>query len=450
MIPAVTRAFKRLLDPKLLGQLVLVGAMTVGVKAVAFLKELVVAHRFGTSDEVDAFLVAVMVPTMIAFIVGDAFRDAVVPAYTKLRINEDPEAPRLMANVLWICAVVVAVLTVVTLLLRAPLVELLTSNFSSEKQGRSEWFLILLFPFAICFACGSVLKGFLQANQRFGVSSVAAAAVPAFTILVLLLTPGPVSGVHLAISAGLGTIVMIAILVWNSTRVVDQRLLGRPSWDGPTRCVIRRTFPLLAGGAILEGCYFVDTMMATALPPGSVATLTYGERICTIVLAIGGTAAGQVLFPHVSELVAKESWKQLWKVVLRFSSLIVILTLPFVVLFWFAAEPIVRLLLERGEFVPEDTERVAAVLRFASFQIPGYILAVLGSRVVVALGSNRFLLSTTVFTLALNIVLNLLFIQWFGLKGIALSTAVVTFSSAVLLYIYSAIQIKRRRAGSSQ
>lgn len=420
--------------------------MTVGVKGVAFLKELFVAHRFGTSDEVDAFLLAVMIPTIVAFIVGDAFRDAVIPAYAKLRVREDANATRLITNVLWICAAVVLVVTLATLLFRGALIDLLARNFSPEKQVRSASFLKLLFPFAICFALASVFRGYLQAHRQFAWSSLAPAAVPACTILVLLLVPGPADGVLLAVGASLGTIVMMALLYWNSRRIPDQRLWRPPGWDAQTRSVIRHAVPLLASGAVLEGCFFIDTMMATALAPGSVAALSYGERICAIVLAIAGTAAGQVLFPHVSELVAREAWKPLARVVLRFSALIVIATLPFVLLFWFAAEPIVRLLLERGEFTAADTVRVADVLRFASFQIPGYILAVLGSRVVIALGASKFLMLTTVFSLGLNVVLNLLFISWFGLKGIALSSAVVTFCSAIILYLYAAIRIRRLSA----
>jgi putative peptidoglycan lipid II flippase len=338
---------------------------------------------------------------------------------------------------------VVIVISIGTLVFGSALIELLTSNFSPEKRARSEEFLRLLFPFAICFGVAAVLRGYLQVHGRFALSSIIPAAVPACTIVLLTLTPGTPDGILLPISASVGAILLVAILCWDTRKVPGESLLRRPGRDTQTRAVVRNTFPLLAGGLVMEGCFFVDMMMATSLAPGSVATLSYGERICTIVLAIAGTAAGQVLFPHVSELVAQQAWKPLRRVLVRFSALILALALPFVLLFWIAAEPIVHVLFERGEFTAGDTQRVAEVLRFASFQIPGYILVVLSSRVIMALRANNFLLLTTVFGLALNVVLNLLFMRWFGLKGIALSTGVVTLTSAVALYLFFAIRIRR-------
>ena len=58
-------------------------------------------------------------------------------------------------------------------------------------------------------------------------------------------------------------------------------------------------------------------MMAASLPAGSVATLSYGERICNLVQVIAATAMGQVLFPHVSRLVAEKQWGSLGRVVTR-------------------------------------------------------------------------------------------------------------------------------------
>ena len=107
-------------------------------------------------------------------------------------------------------------------------------------------------------------------------------------------------------------------------------------------------------------------------------------------------------------------------------------------------------MLERGNFTSTDTQRVAAVLRFYSLEIPFYIIAVLASRVVVALRASNFMLLTTVVNLTANILLNYLFIQFFGVKGIALSTAVVYFLSALMLYAYILAAVRKRQSESAR
>jgi len=59
---------------------------------------------------------------------------------------------------------------------------------------------------------------------------------------------------------------------------------------------------------------------------------------------------------------------------------------------------------------------------FYLIQTPFYLLAILVVRLISAFNANHILFQATVINLAANIGLNLLFISWFGLPGIALST----------------------------
>lgn len=434
---------KRFIDPSLLFKVFVVGSMTVGVKLVAFAKELVVAHRFGTSDEVDAFLIALLIPTLLAFIVGDAFRDALIPAYSERRLQSERAGERLVSNLLWMSLAALLLLSVGVLLFSRPLIELIASNFGPEKLGRTRELLFLVIPFAAAFGLSRVLQGVLQANDRFSLSSAAPVAIPATIIAVLLFTPGIKNAALLAIGNVVGAILLVVVLILSANRNAARPLLQRPGCDSATRTALRHTAPLLAGALLYEGCYFVDTLMAASLPAGSVAVLGYGERICKFALTVGGTTAGFVLFPHISDLAAREEWVELKQVSKRFCVLLLTASLPMVGLFWYAAEPIVRLLLERGEFTSDDTRRVAAVLQFAGFQVPGYILTIMASKMVLALKGGRFLLLSTIFTLGLNVVLNLAFIPSFGVKGIALSTAVVSLTSAIVLFLYFRYRVRQ-------
>jgi len=446
MTTDVLQPLKQFIDPSLLLRVGIVGSMTVGVKVIAFVKELVVARQFGTSDEIDAFLIALLIPTFIAFVAGDAFRDSAIPAHAELRARSEARAANLIRNTVWICGGVLLAASLITLACSQWLIELIARNFSPEKTARSRELLWLALPFGIAFGIARVLQGYLQANGRFAISSAAPVAIPATIIVLLFLAPDRQSADILAISTSLGAILFAMILVFAARRNRKVRVGGRLRWDQETRSVIRHAIPLLGGAVVLEGCFFIDTLMASSLAPGSVAVLSYGERICMIVMSIVGTAAGFALFPHVSDLAAQREWRPLARVTLRFSSLILAVSLPFVGFFWFLAEPVVRLLLERGEFTAADTARVADVLHFAGLQIPGHILAVLAAKVIMALRANRFLFLTTLLSLALNVGLNLLFIQIYGVKGIALSTAIVSAFSAALLFGYFALRIRRLSA----
>ena len=59
--------------------------MTVLVKVASVGKELVVAWRFGTGDELDAFFIAWLVPSLLIVVLADSFNGALIPVFVRLR-----------------------------------------------------------------------------------------------------------------------------------------------------------------------------------------------------------------------------------------------------------------------------------------------------------------------------------------------------------------------------
>lgn len=62
------------------------------VKLAAILKEMIVAWRFGTSDDLDAFTVALIVPFSLVSIVAASFQSAFIPVYVRVQELEGNEA----------------------------------------------------------------------------------------------------------------------------------------------------------------------------------------------------------------------------------------------------------------------------------------------------------------------------------------------------------------------
>ena len=443
MIAAFPKSVQRLLGSKLLSGAVVVAAMTLGVKGIAFIKELFVAHRFGTSDHVDAFVVAMLIPAVVSLAVGSAFRDAFLPVYSESKLKSDSNSNpnRLLSNTVWSCGALLIAISFLTVLFSGPLTGFMGKGFSPEKQELCGQLLEWVAIYTFCVGLGSVLKGYLQAHEQFALSAIAPVMIPGCTILVLLLMPGNPTGMWLALGTGVGSVVMFAILWIGSRRAHQGGLLERPGWDDATRSVLRNIAPLLVGAGVIEMYLVVDTMMVAVLPAGSVAILTYGERICGVFNLVG-IAVVQALFPHISDLVAKKSWKSLVSMLRQSSAMIVVCSLPVVLACWFLAVPIVRFVFERGVFTPEDTVAVAEVLKVAGLQVPGAVLLALAARAVMALRANHIVLIAAVIGLAVNVGLNVLFIRWYGVKGVALSTAMVNVFSASLLFAYATLRLR--------
>jgi len=441
MFSRIAKLFQGSAQAKLLSGAALAGILTMGVKGVGFLKELFVAYRFGTSDELDAYLVALLVPSLVAVALGGALRDGLIPGYSRERRRSEAAADGLVSNVLWVGAGALLGVALLLLLFDGPLMRMLASGFPPEKQERCARLLILLLPYVVFLGIATVLKGYLQANGRFVLSSAAPALLPVGTIVLLVALSGAPNGAWLSLGSGLGSLAVLAVLYAAACRLRNRSLLRKPGWGSPTRTVLWASLPLLAGTAVMEGFYFIDITMAAFLPAGSVATLSYGERICQV-FSVAGFAMVQALFPHISDLAAAEDWTHFRRKVKRYVLLLAAGCLPLVLVLWFGSGFLVKILFERGEFDAEDTAQVSAVVRFAALQIPGYVLGALASRTVMALGANRFVLFTALAGLVANVFFNYWFMGIFGVPGIALSTAMVNAFMGGLLFLVAVRRVR--------
>ena len=76
------------------GAAVVVGFMTVAVRGTGMLKELLVAWRFGRSDDLEAFLLAFVAPSLAVAVIGGSFGPALIPTFVRVRDTRGSAAAR--------------------------------------------------------------------------------------------------------------------------------------------------------------------------------------------------------------------------------------------------------------------------------------------------------------------------------------------------------------------
>ena len=88
---------------KIFGAAVKVGLLTGLVRVAAVVKELVVAWKFGTGDTLDAFLIALLVPSFIINVVAGSFNAALIPTYIQVREQEGTKAAQRLFSGATVC-----------------------------------------------------------------------------------------------------------------------------------------------------------------------------------------------------------------------------------------------------------------------------------------------------------------------------------------------------------
>ena len=422
-----------------------VGGMTAAVHAVTAAKDIIVAYRFGTTDLLDAFLIAALLPTSAVSIVAGSFASAFIPTYISLQLREGREAADQLFQSLmtWVLMLLIGLVSVLALM--APeIVSFLGSGFSQAKLAVTHSLLRMLLPFLLLKGLVVVWTAVLNAGHRFFIAAGIPILTPAMTVA-LLLVMGDRWGIH-ALVAGMvgGAFVETVVLVWHLRRL---RIPATPHWRGWSPAiaqVMRQYGPMVAGALLMSSTVLVDQAMAAMLQPGSVSTLSFGGKTVSFLLAVGATGMGTAVLPHFSRMVAEKDWLGVRHTLRTYVRLILLTTVPLTLLFIYRSELLVRLIFEGGQFTVADTHEVSQVQMFLLLQIPSYLVGILIVQLVSALKANSILMWGCVINFMVNVILNYVLMRWLQVTGIALSTAVVYLVSVIYLAMMLQRELKQR------
>ena len=403
---------------------------TVVVKAATTVKDLAVAHSFGRSDNLDAFLFALMLPAFVLNLIVAAVSTALVPVLVDTRQNEGENAARQLLSSVMLLTGAALVVVAVALTLFAPLyLPYLAHSFAPEKQLLTRQFLYLLAPWLVLSGLATFLATVLNAIEKFAVPALVPILTPFLVFLCIALWPRPGSGFALAAGTVAGSFLEAVFLYYLARK---HCVVGALQWDGMSprlRVVLSQTGPMMAGCLLMGSTPLVDQVMAAILGSGSVSALSYGNKITAGLLAIGATALGTAALPYFSTMAAAGDWQGCRHTLKRYSLLILSVSVPATVLLIVFSPFLIRILFQRGAFTSLDTAIVSRVQACYALQIPFYVLCILFVRFISSVRRNDLLMYASAINLVVNIGMNLVLMRIWGVAGIALSTAIVTLVS---------------------
>lgn len=423
---------------KVFGAALIVGMLSSASAIVSMVKAMVVAAFFGLGDALDAFFIAFLPISFVIVVVVEAFTSALIPTYIRVRDQQGVS----VAQDLFVQSmiVVVASLSIVAALLALSspyLLPFLCGGFDAEKLALTQRLFYFLLPTVVIKGLAAVWSGILNAGERFGLPALSPIVV-SVSLIIALFVWGSDYGVYALVVGTIGGFLLeLPLLGWGLKRYGIALLPCRHGINPALRQVVAQYFPLVAAAALMGGTTFVDAAMAAALSPGSVTALNYGNKVVAMIAGLGALALGTAVFPFFSQLIGVEDWTTIRHLLKKYSLLILLVAIPVTLLLIIVSESLVSLLFQRGEFREMDTQLVGQIQAMYGLQIPFYVLGILFVRLISAGRANHILMVGSFLNLLLNVVLNYIFMQYWGVVGIALSTACVYIFSSGFLFIMS-------------
>ena len=419
-----------------------IGLATLTSRILGFVRDVIVARAFGAGPITDAFFVAFRIPNLFRRLLAEgALSTAFLPVFGEyLTVRSRDEFNRMVRAVGGALLLALCVVVLLGTWLAPWIVSVMAPGFSSVpgQLTLATRLTRLMFPYLLFVGLAALGMGVLNTHHRFFTSALGPAVLNIGMIgSVLLLAPRfEVPVLALGVGVLVGGLGQFAIQLPEIRRAGVPLLPSAELSHPALKRITRLLGPAVFGLAAVQLNVFVNTLLASFLPTGSISFLYYADRVVQFPLGVFGIAVATAALPPMAEHAARRDLARLTQTLnfaLRLSCFVAI---PASVALWLLREPITRVLFERGRFGPEDTQATAWALGFYALGLTAFSAVRIVAQPFYALGEPRTPVWVGIVTVALNVLFALALMGPLAHGGLALAaSASATFNLLALLWL---------------
>jgi putative peptidoglycan lipid II flippase len=408
-----------------------------GAGAVAGLAlDALILFWFGAGTQTDAYFAALVIPTLLIGILSIQLPKILVPIFGTLFRLEEDEGWRLLRNLLTTCGLLFAGVAIVGSALAGFIMPLQVPGMEPGAialTARLSRVLVWLVWFQ---GLSSVLQAVLYARHSYAVSSAAKLVINSVTIGVVLGAGRSGLGIEtVAWGVVMGSfaqlVLLLTVLAAHGFRYRWTCELASPQLRG---ILSSFSYPLLSH-VLGESGSLVQSVLASFLGSGSLTLLNYASRILG---AIGGILLGsvvQVTLPTVAAHAAANDVTLQRRTLLEAIQILGLVAVPLSIWLAFTAEPLVKVLFQRGQFSAADAVATAVIIRT---MVVYFLLARFVSVTQTLFYANSDFrtpfISTVIFTIS-NTACALMLVRWLGAPGIGVAVSIASLCNAAYMIL---------------
>ncbi|MCD4689853.1 murein biosynthesis integral membrane protein MurJ, partial [bacterium] len=422
--------------------------LAVVAKVLGLGKDIVVAAGFGTSFEMDAYLVAFTVPTLIIAWLRSPIRAGFIPHFTEsIESDGEVDAWKGAGVLVTDLFLIVAVLAGIAMAAAPAIVSVVAPGFDSNQLALATT-LTRIMLISVLFATGANLcTDILHCYRNFALPGLAR---PLNNLMMIG------AAVFLTVRFGIlglafGVVLGSAAMFFVQLPAVIRRARGfafRVDFTHPMFLgVVRLAMPLLIGMAGAKLDDVIDRMFASMLSEGSISGLSYALRLIELPKEVLVVGFSTVLFPFFSTMAARGKIDELGEKLMLAIRVAFYILLPVSIGMALLGEPFVRLIFQRGAFDEQSVSSTTSALLLYTPTIWALGISSIMTAAFISMKDTRRPVIAGFARLGLKIALVWFFVRIFEHAGVALATSVSHVFKLVLFFILLPRELRQGRYG---
>ena len=401
----------------------------------SFGKEAVVAYYFGVSPEVDAYTIAIQVPVILFSFVAVAIQSVVVPIYSDILYNQSRDnANQFASNLIIIVTLFVLLLFLLGETFASGLIYLFAPGFSSEVHDLATTLLRITLPTVFFSLVIKVYTAILNVNKKcvfpeLGLLLLNIGLI--VTIVVLQAQYGIVAACFGQIVGTLAQFVFLALLI---RKYFTFSFCFNPK-EEKMKQALKMSLPVFWSISVAELNAMINRMVASFLFVGSIAALSYAQKLNTIFISFFTSSIATIVYPLYAESAAKGDMQQLNSRINLTMSVYAFFLVPVMAFLLCFKREVVTLAFARGAF---DASAIDLTQQLLGFYVLGLLfLSLRGTvtNVFYSLKDSTTPAKNATVGVLINLVLNLTLPFVMGINGLALATALSAIYITTMLVI---------------
>ncbi|MFB1082160.1 murein biosynthesis integral membrane protein MurJ [Jeotgalibacillus sp. JSM ZJ347] len=406
------------------------------LKLSGFLRESIIAAKFGATELTDGYLLAFSFITLVVAMIANGFNNVFLPLYVKKK-KEASDATEKDANgIMNVTVLLFAVVSVAGFFTAKYFVPLMFQDMTPRTEEVAVQITQIFFVAMVAIALNGILESYLQARRIFVPSQVSKLLATLMGAVFAILFADTWGINSLAYGFVFGTVLGILIQAFFLLRSGFQwRPTAKVGVDF-RKAFIVLIIPSLLNSVVGQINMLVNKSFASGTTEGAVTYLNNASLLVNIPNAIYATTIGAIIFTLLSEQIdRKEQFQNTFFKGLEISFLTL---LPIAVGLLVVGEQALSFIYERGAFSAEDTRATYLALLFYLPMIVFQGLQFIVSKSMYAQGKTAIVFRISVTTIAINVVLNMLLVDEYGYPALAFASSMVSlyYLTVSLIVVY--------------
>ena len=400
--------------------LILIG---IGSKFLGFAREFFIANKLGTSLESDAYFLAIAITVTFCGGFLAIFSTSFIPVYSQLVLVSQDESNGFINKLQTLIFVLLMAISLLFFLFKTTLLSTVFPNADSAMLALTDRLASIMFFYVVASSVRSVLGGYLQYHNQTATVYFIINIVQNIVILasIVLYAGNPdVLGYGYAL-AGL---TIAGCLLWVASKHGFRYAIDFRFRSPHIHTVLILTLPIFLNHFLADINTFFDKSIATGLGVGIVSSLNYAYKINDIFVLTFATTLATALYPEISKLIARNEQFAASRLLGKSLRQITLLLIPFATSMLFFSQEIVELILMRGAFDVNSAVVTAHCLQCYCIGMLFFAFRQVLYRALLSCKKTKTILFNSIWTVGINITLNVLLSRMFGYRGVALATTI--------------------------